>query len=208
MSIQTIIIQIFALLFAITVHEAAHGWAALKLGDPTAYSLGRVTLNPIAHIDLMGTILLPAMLILMGAHPFGWAKPVPVNPMNLRNPRRDNLIISAAGPLANLALALGAFVIIQIIKAASPALLFRVSGLFLILYSILIINIILAIFNMIPLPPLDGSGVLLGFLSPEAAQKYEQITPYSFFIIMILVMTGIIGRIFGVFVGIVNSFLF
>ena len=102
MNIITLVISLFVLLFAITIHEAAHGWAASKLGDDTARNLGRVTLNPAAHIDPFGTILLPLLLVLMKAPPFGWAKPVPVNPFNLRNPRRDNLWISAAGPMANI----------------------------------------------------------------------------------------------------------
>src|SRR4030042_4307209 len=102
MNIVTLIISLFVLLFAITVHEAAHGWAAAKFGDLTAQSMGRVTLNPIAHIDPIGTVLLPLLLVIAGAPPFGWAKPVPVNPFNLRNPRRDNLWISAAGPISNI----------------------------------------------------------------------------------------------------------
>jgi Zn-dependent protease len=215
MDIFSKVIMLFVVLFAITIHEASHGWAAFKMGDPTAYHLGRITLNPLHHIDPIGTIILPLILIVMGAPPFGWAKPVPVNPLNLRNPRRDHLIISAAGPLSNLTAALIAYVAIQLLKILDPNLLIGGGGgihtisfgIFLILYYIVVINIILAIFNLIPIPPLDGSGVLMGLLSDESAQKYEQIRPYGFLILIMLIMTGLIGRILGIILKIVNYFI-
>ncbi len=215
MNIPTIIISLFTVLFAITIHEASHGWAAYKMGDPTAHALGRITLNPIAHIDPIGTILLPVMLIIMGAPPFGWAKPVPVNPFNLRNPRRDNLLISAAGPVSNFSVALIAFMLLQMLKLANPDVLIMRggtpslgNGLFLILYYTILINVILAVFNLIPIPPLDGSGILMGLISEEAAEKYEQIRPYGFMILILLIVTGIIGQILGFIMGIVNIFIF
>ncbi len=215
MDIPSIIISLFVVLFAITIHEAAHGWAAYKMGDPTAHALGRITLNPIAHIDPIGTILLPLILVIMGAPPFGWAKPVPVNPFNLRNPRRDNLVISAAGPLSNFSVALIAFILLQMLKLANPDVLMMRggtpslgNGLFLILYYTILINVILAVFNLIPIPPLDGSGVLMGLISEEAAAKYEQIRPYGFIILILLIMTGFIGRILGFIMGVVNIFIF
>jgi Zn-dependent protease len=215
MDIPQILISLFVVLFAITIHEASHGWAAYKMGDPTAYAMGRVTLNPIAHIDPIGTILLPLILVVMGAPPFGWAKPVPVNPLNLRDPRRDNLIISAAGPLSNFSVAFIAFLGIQLLKLLSPGLFHPyggfsglASGIFLILYYTVLINVILAIFNLIPIPPLDGSGVLMGLISEEAAEKYDQIRPYGFMILLVLIMTGFIGRILGGIMKIVNLFIF
>jgi len=215
MDIAQILISLFVVLFAITIHEASHGWAAYKMGDPTAHALGRITLNPIAHIDPVGTILLPVILIIMGLPPFGWAKPVPVNPLNLRNPRRDNLFISAAGPLSNFSVAFVALVAVQLLKIGNPGMYVGRSGLpslsaglFLILYYTILINVILAVFNLIPIPPLDGSGVLMGLLSPQAAEKYEQIRPYGFIICILLIMTGIIGRILGIIMGFVNLFIF
>ncbi len=210
MNVASYIIMGFALLFAITVHEAAHGWAANKLGDPTAYSLGRVTLNPIAHIDPIGTVIFPLILVVMRApFLFGWAKPVPVNPLNLRNPRRDNLWISAAGPASNMTIAAGSLIIIVILKLFSPNVVYflranilQIGGfssgfyplgvLALILYYFAYINCLLAVFNLIPIPPLDGSGILMGFLSEEAIQKYERIRPFGFLILLALIYFGLL----------------
>lgn len=212
MSIVSIIISLFVLLFAITIHEAAHGWAALKMGDPTAYSLGRITLNPLAHIDPIGTVLLPLMLVIIGAPPFGWAKPVPVNPLNLRNPRRDNLWISAAGPFSNLTVAAFALVGIVVLKILSPNVsyflksfllgrgafprgFYPLEGLALILFYGVLINTYLAVFNLIPVPPLDGSGVLMGLISEEAAAKYDRIRPFGFLIVIGLIYLGLLNLI-------------
>jgi Zn-dependent protease len=200
MNIGIIITQLFVVLFAITIHEAAHGWTASKFGDHTARSMGRVTLNPAAHIDPIGTVLLPLILVILPPHrPFGWAKPVPVNPFNLRNPRRDNLWISAAGPVSNLMAALVFLLGIVLIKSIPPSLGSLVNrffqGLWMILYLGAFINTYFAIFNLIPIPPLDGGGVLLGLLPEEAAQKYDRIRPYGFMIIIGLIYLGILDLI-------------
>jgi Zn-dependent protease len=212
MNIITLVISLFVLLFAITIHEAAHGWAASKFGDDTARSMGRVTLNPIAHIDPFGTVLLPLLLVLMKAPPFGWAKPVPVNPFNLRNPRRDNLWISAAGPIANILAAALSLLTIILIKLASPnvSVFLRnflvgrsglprgfhpLEGLSIILFYGVLVNTYLLVFNLIPVPPLDGSGVLMGLLSEGAAQKYDRLRPYGFLIVLGLIYMGVLSFI-------------
>lgn len=205
MNVASYIMMGFALLFAITAHEASHGWAANKLGDPTAKSLGRVTLNPIPHIDPIGTILFPIILVVIRSpFLFGWAKPVPVNPLNLKNPRRDNLWISAAGPASNMSIAVISLIVIVILKLFNPNVVYFLranivgtggfsSGFYplgvlaLILYYFAYINCLLAVFNLIPIPPLDGSGILMGFLSEEAIQKYERIRPFGFLIILALI---------------------
>lgn len=212
MDIFTIAIQLFVILFAITVHEAAHGWAAFKLGDPTAQIMGRITINPIAHIDPIGTVLLPVLLVIMRAPPFGWAKPVPVNPLNFRNPRRDNLLVSAAGPMSNFAVASAAMIILLFLKTASPNVNYflrsylsgygglssgfhPLEGLSIILFYTIFLNIFLAVFNLIPIPPLDGSGIIMGLISEEAARKYDRIRPFGFIIVLALLYTGLLRLI-------------
>ena len=217
MSVISIVIQLFVVLFAITVHEASHGWAANKFGDPTAYNLGRVTLNPIAHIDPFGTILLPLLLSLARMPAFGWAKPVPVNPYNLRNPRRDNLWISFAGPAANLTVAASAYVVLMILKLTSgridyflkvminsffrqmgfalPILqrgFYPLEGLALILLFMILLNSYFALFNLIPIPPLDGSGILMGLMSDGAASRFDRIRPFGFIIVLMLIYMGLL----------------
>jgi len=212
MDYLSIIISLFVLLFAITIHEASHAWAAYKMGDPTAHGMGRISLNPIAHIDPIGTVLLPLVLVLVGAPAFGWAKPVMVNPYNLKNPRRDNLWISLAGPAANMTAAAAALFLILILKLLSPGLtgflrsflvykqgfprgFYPLQGLALILFYAVLVNTYLAVFNLIPVPPLDGSGVLTGLLPDEAARRYERIRPFGFIIVLGLIYLGFLDII-------------
>jgi Zn-dependent protease len=207
MTVLTTIISLFVLLFAITIHEASHGWAAHRLGDPTAYGMGRVSLNPLAHIDPVGTVILPLLLILAKAPVFGWAKPVIVNPYNLKNPRRDNMWISLAGPAANMIAAAASLTGILILKFLKPGLkgsllallygeqglrpgFYPLEGLMLILYFGVLINMYLAVFNLIPIPPLDGSGILSGILPDEWLHRYERIRPFGFIIIIALILLG------------------
>ncbi|OGD14640.1 MAG: hypothetical protein A2V76_08435 [Candidatus Aminicenantes bacterium RBG_16_63_14] len=205
MDIRLILVQVFVILFAITIHEAAHAWTASKLGDPTAAALGRASLNPLVHIDPIGTILFPLLLIVLsrGQGPvFGWAKPVPYNPYNLRRPRQGGLWISFAGPISNLLTAGAAILLFQFLKLFgarvpdSSLLIKPLGGLSVILFATALINTALAIFNLIPIPPLDGSGILAGLLSEKAAAKYERIRPYGFFILIALMYTNVLTLIF------------
>ncbi len=202
MDIRLILVQAFAIFFAITVHEAAHAWTANKLGDPTAAALGRASLNPLVHIDLVGTIIFPLLLILFKQPVFGWAKPVPYNPHNLRDPRRGGLWISFAGPIANITTAAAAVIVFRALKLAGARIPISslwsepLGGLVVILIYTALINISLAVFNLIPIPPLDGSGILAGLLSERGAAKYERLRPYGFLILIALMYTNALTYVF------------
>lgn len=188
-NLVSLVISISIFAFAVIIHEVAHGWVAYKLGDPTAKLSGRLTLNPISHIDPIGTILLPVALVLTGSPVvFGWAKPVPINFFGLHNPKRDIMLVGAAGPLANIIFAFilgAAFRLFPVLHV--PIL----AGM--IFYSILL-NLVLAAFNLIPIPPLDGSRILFGLLPPEVAMRYMSIEPYGFVILFILIWLGFLDR--------------
>lgn len=190
------IILIVVLLFSVIVHEVAHGFVAYKRGDSTAKLLGRLTLNPIYHIDIFGSIILPAILMLTGAPVFGWAKPVPINMYNLKNPKIDMIFVSLAGITANFLLAVCAGILMFVIRTFFANADIMVS-MYIILQYVIVINIVLFIFNLIPIPPLDGSRVVLFLLPRELAQKYAQIEKYGFWIILILLMTNILWKIIG-----------
>ena len=190
------IIIVVVLLFSVIVHEVAHGFVAYKRGDSTAKLLGRLTLNPIYHIDIFGSIVLPVILMLMGAPVFGWAKPVPVNMYNLKNPKTDMVFVSLAGITANFLLAACAGILMFIIRTFFVDADVMVS-MYVILQYVIVVNIVLFIFNLIPIPPLDGSRVLLFLLPRELAQKYAQIEKYGFWIILILLMTNVLWKIIG-----------
>ncbi len=190
------IIIVAVLLFSVIVHEVAHGFVAYKRGDSTAKLLGRLTLNPIYHIDIFGSIVLPAILMLTGAPVFGWAKPVPINMYNLKNPKTDMIFVSLAGITANFLLAACAGMLMFVIRTFFANADVMVSVYFILQY-VIVINIVLFIFNLIPIPPLDGSRVVLFLLPREMAQKYSQIERYGFWIILILLMTNILWKIIG-----------
>jgi len=208
----SIILQIVIFALAITVHESAHAWSADRFGDPTARMLGRISLNPLAHLDIFGTVIFPILLAISGMPIFGWAKPVPVNPLNLRRPRRDSAWISAAGPLSNIALALPSILLFRLVFAAQEPLLEVLGketliGILMFLRWNVIINIILAAFNAIPIPPLDGGGILAGLLPDSALGFLDFIRPYGFFILIALMFSGAIGVYIRVVLRLTNVML-
>ena len=197
--IQTLAISALPIIFAITLHEAAHGYAARHFGDPTAWKLGRISLNPIRHVDLVGTIIVPALILLLsttlagGGLLFGWAKPVPVNFGNLRRPKQDMLWVAAAGPAANLVMALFWALVLKL-AVGSPAMMYSEALKEMARVGIGI-NGVLMVLNLLPLPPLDGGRIAVSLLPPEAAWRFAQVERFGFPILLLLLFTGVLGSL-------------
>jgi Zn-dependent protease len=217
-------IQLSVILFAISFHESAHAYAALRFGDTTARDLGRISLNPLRHLDPFGSVILPAMMYILSAGRliFGAAKPTPVNLGNTRNPRLANLVVSAAGPVSNFLLATVAVAVLLGIKAASPqsivdlALAIRGQGfasgtlapLTYVLFQFALINVLLAVFNLIPIPPLDGSGVVMSVFGGSVARVYSTIAPFGFIILILLLYSGFLSRVLRPVLEVVYAIVF
>jgi len=190
--VQGLAVGAIPVLFAITLHEVSHGLAARHFGDRTAEMLGRLSLNPIKHIDPMGTIAVPALMFIMSGFLFGWAKPVPVNFRNLRNPKRDMIFVALAGPAANIVMGIGWALLLKLVFAFGLAQ--AVPGQFLISMAEIgiSINILLAAFNLLPIPPLDGGRVLRGVVSESIGQYLDRIEPFGLIIVVILLVSGLL----------------
>jgi Zn-dependent protease len=217
-TIQQIALWALPVLVAIIFHEVAHGWVASRLGDPTAARMGRLTLNPIAHIDPIGTILLPALLIISNApFLFGYAKPVPVNFQNLNNPKRDMVWVALAGPVTNLLLALGCILVLKTgfgfvgdggSPSSSSALVDFFAPVVLMARNGVLINVVLAVFNALPLPPLDGGRVAVGLLPEPSSSILARVEPFGFLILIVLLMTHALDKIIGPPVEFLINFYF
>ena len=194
-------VWILPVLFAITVHEVAHGWVARLCGDRTAEQLGRLTLNPIKHIDPIGTLLVPALMYIGGGFLMGWAKPVPVVPQNLRNPRRDMVLVAAAGPAANLLMGLGwaGLAKLAVLYLQSQGQGAGMVPVFILCAGVagIVINVILMVINLLPIPPLDGGRMLSGMLPPRISAKLEGLERYGLFIVMALLFSGALNWLVG-----------
>lgn len=202
--IQKIVIYALPVIFAITVHEAAHGYVAKYFGDMTAYQQGRITLNPLKHIDPFGTILLPALTIMLGGILFGWAKPVPVDFNRLRNPKKDMLWVAAAGPASNFVMAIFWVLVLKFSAGMSEALGVPLTFM---AQAGISINIVLMVLNLLPLPPLDGGRIAVSLLPMHLARPFSQIERYGFVILIVLLFTGILSKILSPLVNAVYSLI-
>ncbi len=191
MRLENLLIQLPILIFSIILHEYAHGWMAERRGDDTARVMGRLTFNPLPHLDPIGSIILPLFALLAGGPIIGWAKPVPVNPYRLNDPKRDMIFVGLAGPASNILLAIACSAAMYIMKLTGQLdpLLFKI------LYFAVFINILLPVFNLVPVPPLDGSRIVAGLLPSNLSYEYSKIEPYGFFIVIFLLYTGVLWRI-------------
>ena len=209
--IYTAAVWALPVIFAITLHEVAHGWVANKLGDGTAKMLGRLTVNPLKHIDPIGTIVVPLVMIMFSGFAFGWAKPVPVNTRNLKNPRKDMALVAVAGPIANVLMALFWVLFLKLVSLVVTDINIA-KGLMDMANAGIIINLVLFVFNLFPIPPLDGSKVLAGFVPPSISDILDKIEPYGFFIVMGLLYFGVLNKvlnpIIGFFLHTINSLFF
>ena len=205
--VEKVIVWAIPVLFAITVHEVAHGWVASRLGDQTARSMGRLTLNPIKHMDPIGTVVLPLVLLYIGGFIFGWAKPVPVTWQNLRHPRRDMALVAAAGPCANLVMmVLWALLAKLLVVVFQKPIWFM--ELMLIMCSIgITINIVLMVLNLFPVLPLDGGRIMTSLLPPRLAIIYSRLEPFGLLLLVLLLVTGVLGNILGPVVYSVEGFV-
>ncbi|HEV2063481.1 MAG TPA: site-2 protease family protein [Thermoanaerobaculia bacterium] len=215
-------IQLAVILFAISFHESAHAWSALQFGDTTARDLGRISLNPLRHIDPFGSIILPLILYVVSGFIFGAAKPTPVDLRNTKDPRLANLVVSAAGPLSNFLLAAVGILVLRIIRMGNPTamidLLQALQGerfaagalapITYLLFYFVMVNAMLGVFNLIPIPPLDGSGVLASVVGPPAQRLFATIAPFGFLILILLISTPILGGLFRPFQSLIVRSIF
>lgn len=194
--VRVLSVALIPVLFGITVHEVAHGWMARRFGDRTAELLGRLTLNPLRHVDPVGTVVVPLVLLVLGGFIFGWAKPVPVNPRSLRNPKRNMIAVAAAGPAANFLMALAWVLVFRIAESlqlpgGASAFLMRMAGIG------LTFNALLLTFNLLPVPPLDGGRVLRGLVPETIGRRLDALEPWGLIIVFALLAAGVLNRILG-----------
>jgi len=195
-NVAQIFIGLVVLLFSLTIHEMSHAWTADRLGDPTARLLGRVSLNPLVHADLIGTVIFPLVALTTHMPIIGWAKPVPVNPRRLGHPRRDYVLVAAAGPASNVVMAVAAAIVLAVMHAGgaiAPQTIGETNlsaPLAALLSRAIYVNVLLAVFNMVPIPPLDGGNVLAGLLPYRLAITFNQIRPYGFILLYALILSG------------------
>jgi Zn-dependent protease len=203
--VQQVAVYALPVVFAITLHEAAHGYVAKHFGDTTAYMLGRVSMNPLRHIDPIGTVLIPLLTLFLGGILFGWAKPVPVNFNHLRNPKKDMLWVALAGPGANLAMALGWAVVMKLANMMAgnpfslPMALMGMAG--------ININVVLMVLNLLPLLPLDGGRIAVSLLPSQLAYRYAKMEPYGMILLVVLLFSGVLGAIIGPLIHVTKSLI-